>query len=211
MSKRLGNVHTIAGLKEKGHSSGAIRIALQKSHYREPLNFTLAGLDEAEKKVARYADLVERLTAAASPAPGAVKGAAADAAAGGETAARLAELRGRFAAALDDDLNVSVAFAVLDELVGDANRRAPQGGDAAATLALLREFCGVFGLLEKNVETQGLNDAAVQAMIEERLAARARRDFKRADQIRDELKGRGIELLDTKDGMRWKRIRRQGD
>jgi cysteinyl-tRNA synthetase len=211
MSKRLGNVHTIAGLKEKGHSSGAIRIALQKSHYREPLNFTLAGLDEAEKKVARYADLVERLTAAASPAPGAAKDAAADAAAGGETAARLAELRGRFAAALDDDLNVSVAFAVLDELVGDANRRAPQGGDAAATLALLREFCGVFGLLEKNVETQGLNDAAVQAMIEERLAARARRDFKRADQIRDELKGRGIELLDTKDGMRWKRIRRQGD
>jgi cysteinyl-tRNA synthetase len=205
MSKRLGNVHTIAGLKEKGHSSGAIRIALQKSHYREPLNFTLAGLEEAEKKVARYGDLVERLAAAASGPPTAPLTAG-----GGETAARRAALRGRFVAALDDDLNVSVAFAVLDELVGDANRRAPQGGDAAATLALLREFFGVFGLLEKNVGTPGLNDAAIQAMIEERLAARKRRDFRRADEIRDELKARGIELLDTKDGMRWRRIAGRG-
>lgn len=200
MAKREGNFLTIAGLKEKGFSGGAIRIALQKSHYREPLNFTLAGLEEAEKKLARYADLVERLAAEPGDA----------ASAEGGTAARLAELRARFEAALDDDLNVSVALAVVDELVNAANRDAPHGPDAAATLALLREFFGVFGLLEKNVGKPELNDAAIQAMIDERLAARKARDFKRADEIRDQLKARGIELLDTKDGMRWRRIAGRG-
>jgi cysteinyl-tRNA synthetase len=200
MAKRLGNVHTIAGLKQKGFSGGAIRIALQKSHYREPLNFTLAGLEEAEKKLARYADLVERLAAAPAEAGGAAK----------ESVERLAGLRARFEAALDDDLNVSVAFAVLDEAVGEANRLKPEGADAAATLALLREFFGVFGLLEKNAGKQELNDAAIQAMIDERLAARKAGDFKRADQIRDQLKARGIELLDTKDGVRWRRIAGRG-
>jgi len=197
MSKRLGNVHTIASLKEKGFSSDALRIALQKAHYREPLNFTLTGLEEAEKKAARYRDTAEALgERAAGAAPG---GATA------EIAALLAGLRGRFETALDDDLNVSVAFAVLDEAVGEANRRQPRGGDAAAFLALLREFFGVFGLLEKKPEAQAVNDAAVDAMIQERDAARKRKDFARADQIRDQLKALGIELLDTKDGMRWRR------
>jgi cysteinyl-tRNA synthetase len=200
MAKRLGNVHTIAGLKEKGFSGGAIRIALQKSHYREPLNFTLTGLEEAEKKVARYADLALRLAAEPGDA----------ARASGETSARLAQLRARFEAALDDDLNASVAFAVLDEAVGEANRLNPRGADAAATLALLREFFGVFGLLEKNAGMPELNDAAIQAMIDERLAARKRGDFKRADEIRDQLKARGIELLDTKDGVRWRPIAGRG-
>ena len=202
MSKRLGNVHTIAGLKEKGYGGDALRIALQKAHYREPLNFTLAGLDEAEKKVQRYRDASERL--------------AAEAAAGGtahatDEVAGLADgLRGRFGAALDDDLNVSVALAVLDEAVGEVNRRRPLGGDAAAFLALLREFFGVFGLLEKKTETPVLDDAGIDAMIAEREEARKRRDFKRADEIRDQLKARGIELLDTKDGMRWRRIAGRG-
>ena len=199
MAKRLGNVHTIAGLKEKGFSGGAIRIALQKSHYREPLNFTLAGLEEAEKKLARYADLVERLASAAALTGGAAP-----------VAPELSRLRSAFEAALDDDLNVSVAFAVLDELVSWANRVSPRGPDAAKTLDLLREFFGVFGLLEKNVEKPELNDAAIQAMIDERLAARKARDFKRADEIRDQLKARGIELLDTKDGLRWRRIAGRG-
>jgi cysteinyl-tRNA synthetase len=199
MAKREGNFLTIAGLKERGFSGGAIRIALQKSHYREPLNFTLAGLEEAEKKLARYADLVLRLSASA-----AANGSATQA------APELARLRASFEAALDDDLNVSVAFAVLDELVSWANRLSPQGPDAEKTLDLLREFFGVFGLLEKKVEEPELNDAAIQGMIDERLAARKARDFKRADEIRDQLKARGIELLDTKDGLRWRRIAGRG-
>ena len=113
-------------------------------------------------------------------------------------------------AALDEDLNVSVALAVLDETIGEANRRRPQGGDAAAFLALLREFFGVFGLLEKKTAAPTLDDARIEAMIVEREGARKRRDFKRADEIRDQLKARGIELLDTKDGMRWRRIAGRG-
>ena len=201
MSKRLGNVHTIEGLKQKGYGGDALRIALQKAHYREPLNFTLTGLDEAEKKVARYRDASERLAAEAAAGGGHATDEGAGVAGG---------LRGRCGAALDADLNVSVALAVLDEAVGEVNRRRPLGGDAAAFLALLREFFGVFGLLEKKTESPVLDDAGIDAMIAEREEARKRRDFKRADEIRDQLKARGIELLDTKDGMRWRRIAGRG-
>ncbi len=197
MSKRLGNVHTVEGLKAKGYSGDALRIALQKAHYREPLNFTLTGLDEAEKKVARYRDLAQRLGADAADAPA---GRAAP-----DVAAALASLRARFGAALDEDLNVSVAFAVIDEAVAEANRRARKGADAAAHLALLRELWGVFGLVEKSLESAALEDADVLAFIEEREAARKRRDFKRADELRVLLKQRGIELLDGKDGVRFRR------
>jgi cysteinyl-tRNA synthetase len=202
MSKRLGNVHTIEGLKQKGYGGDALRIALQKAHYREPLNFTLTGLDEAEKKVARYRETTERLAAEAA-ATGAKK--ATD-----EVAGTVAGLRDRFGASLDDDLNVSVALAVLDETIGEANRRRPLGGDAAAFLALLREFFGVFGLLEKKTAAPTLDDARIEAMIAEREEARKRRDFERADEIRDQLKALGIELFDTKDGMRWRRIAGRG-
>ncbi len=198
MSKRLGNVHTIQGLADQGYSGDAMRIALQKAHYRESLNFTLVGLDEAEKKAARYRDLAQRLDAAA--------GSASATGAMSETQNRCAELRSRFEAALDDDLNVSVAFAVLDETVTEANRRAPTGGDAAAFRGLLRELWGVFGLLERKNGTAELADAEVLALIQERETARKSRDFKRADEIRDRLKVRGIELLDGKDGVRFRRV-----
>jgi cysteinyl-tRNA synthetase len=198
MSKRLGNVHTAQSLKAKGYQGEALRVALQKAHYREPLNFTLAGLDEAEKKVARYRDLAERL---GKESAGAAEGAAA------ETTALLAGLRRRFEEALDDDLNVSVAFAVLDEAVTEANRRSPRGADAAAFQSLLRELWDVFGLAGKSLESAPLADGEILGLIAEREAARKRRDFKRSDEIRDLLKQRGIELLDGKDGVRWRRTR----
>ena len=204
MSKRLGNVHTIEGLKQKGYSGDAIRLALQKAHYREPLNFTLAGLEETEKKVARYRDLEQRLAQRANVEKVALPVAGAE--------ARLAGLRQRFEAALDEDLNVSVALAVLDETVSEANRTNPEGAEAAAVLALLRGMWGVFGLLEKEAGAGApggeVADAEIAALIDERDAARKGRDFKRADEIRDRLRGKGIELLDGKDGVRWRRLRK---
>ena len=65
---------------------------------------------------------------------------------------------------------------------------------------------GVFGLVEKSLESAPLADAEILALMEEREAARKRRDFRRSDEIRDVLKQRGIELLDGKDGVRWRRI-----
>ncbi len=198
MSKRLGNLHTIEDLKQKGYHADAIRVALQKSHYREPLNFTFDGLAEAEKKVARYRDLAERLERAAA-------GSGPD---GSTLASLVAELRARFEAALDDDLNVSVAFAALDETVSEGNRRALEGAQAAALLELLRGMWSVFGLLESAPAAE-LADEAILALVRARDEARQRRDFKRADEVRDLLKAQGIELLDGKDGVRWRRIRRE--
>ncbi|MSR46176.1 MAG: cysteine--tRNA ligase [Planctomycetes bacterium] len=201
MSKRLGNVHTIEGLKEKGRSGDAIRIALQKAHYREPLNFTLAGLDEAEKKLARYRDLAERLKTDGAGGDALTAAASAEA----ETQTATAGLALRFDQALAEDLNVSVAFAVLDEAVTEANRRAPRGADALAWLKLLRELWSIFGLLEKSLESAVLPDGSILKLIEEREAARKARNFARSDEIRVLLKQRGIELLDGKDGVRWRR------
>jgi cysteinyl-tRNA synthetase len=200
MSKRLGNVHTAQSLKALGHSGDALRLALQKAHYREPLNFTLPTLDEAERKITRYRDVAVRLDEGT--------GAAVPQEAAASTRTCLDGLRNRFAEALSEDLNVSVALSVLDEAVGEANRQSPKGADAAAFRGLLREMWGVFGLLEKSLESAPLADAEILALIAERDAARKARDWKRSDALRDLLKQRGIELLDGKDGARWRRIGR---
>jgi cysteinyl-tRNA synthetase len=209
MSKRLGNVHTIEGLKKQGASSDAIRIALQKSHYREPLNFTLAGLEEAEKKVARYRNVASRLLAAASNKP-----------VSPGVEALVGSLRTKFEAALDDDLNASVAFAVLDEAVAEANRREPTGGDARRWRELLQEMWGVFGLLETRGEQEARTagagasgavivgsadltlEPAVLELARARWQARAKKDFAAADRVRGELATLGFrEVKDAKSGM----------
>ena len=190
MSKRLGNVHTILGLKERGHSGDALRIALQKAHYREPLNFTLAGLDEAERKAARYRDVAARLGSAAEP--GGAGGGGAD--------ARRSALREGFSAALEDDLNVSVALAHLDESVSEVNRLKPSGAEAAAWLSLLREMWSVFGLLEDGAEPT--LEPHVLELARERWRARARKDYAAADRARDALAKLGFrEIQDTPTGM----------
>jgi cysteinyl-tRNA synthetase len=192
MSKRLGNVHTILELRDRGHGGDALRIALQKAHYREPLNFTSVVLEEAEKKAARYRDLAQRLRRACAPGEPSA-----------QTGAICVELRRRFEAALDDDLNASVAFAVLDEAVAEANRREPAGADAGGVLALLSEMWGVLGLLEKAGEPpQRPVEPEVLELCRARWKARARKDFESADRARAQLMALGFrEIKDAKDGM----------
>jgi len=115
----------------------------------------------------------------------------------------------RFKAAMDDDFNTPEALAVLFELANDVNKsRDP------AQAGLLKALGGVLGLLQRDPETfmqAGPGDASgypserIQALIDERLAARISRDFKRADAIRDELKTAGIVLEDGPQGTTWRR------
>ena len=107
-----------------------------------------------------------------------------------------------FRAALEDDLNTSVALAALHEFVTTVNRTARQ--DATAAIAVLRDADRVFGDARRGAGG-GADDAEIERLVAEREAARKARDFKRADALRDELSKRGIELLDSPQGTRWRR------
>ena len=197
MSKSLGNQFTLRDLLAKGPAPEAIRYLLLSVHYRRQLNFTWDGLRQAEASLQRLEDFVVRMSEIAdSSAPGA------------EFAAEVSGARQRFAEAMDDDLNTSAALAVVYDFVRWANQRVEQGqvagGDARAAVDFLRELDKVFAVLR---DRTGLVDADILEMIEQRTAARKRRDFAESDRIRDYLLEKGIQLEDTRDSTRWKRLR----
>ena len=197
MSKSLGNQFTLRDLLAKGPAPEAIRYLLLSVHYRRQLNFTWDGLRQAEASLQRLEDFVVRMSEIAdSSAPGA------------EFAAEVSGARQRFAEAMDDDLNTSAALAVVYDFVRWANQKVEQGqvagGDARAAVDFLRELDKVFAVLR---DRTGLVDADILEMIEQRTAARKRRDFAESDRIRDYLLEKGIQLEDTRDSTRWKRLR----
>jgi cysteinyl-tRNA synthetase len=204
MSKSKRNDYTITELIEKGYPGSAIRFLLISAHYRRELNFTFEGLDQARENVRRLQTFQERLNTT-TPNPSAGAGALSGAA--------NRALEG-FEAALDDDLNTSAAIAALFDFVREGNAALDQcGGAPEAELQHARQTLArlddVFGVLELAAREVGVVDAAlaqwVEGLIAERQAARGRRDFKRADEIRKELGEGGIILEDTADGTRWKR------
>ncbi len=226
MSKSLGNFTTIRALLDSGVSPMTLRLFVLQAHYRKPLDFTAEALEAA---ATGWKGLNAALGLASPAAPG-TTGASTEEAritpalvAGdlSDLPAELAAARARFVAAMDDDLNTSAALAVLFELAkplrGLANRL--ERGDAAAAVeatsaalrgqgALLLELAGVLGLKQEALagappqEAQGgMSDAAIDALVEERRAAKASRDFARADQIRADLKAQGIELVDKPGGV----------
>ena len=191
MSKSLGNFYTLRDLLDKGHSPVAIRYLLLASHYRQPLNFTLEGLDAAAKAVGRINDFVRRLDEAPDSGPGP------------DVAAICEKGNADFAAALDDDLNISSALGAVFDFMHAINRL----GLTAASAAPVREAMGTFDRVLAVLDTgkQETLDEEIKRLIEERQAARKGKDFARADAIRDELAGRGIVLEDTPQGVRWRR------
>jgi cysteinyl-tRNA synthetase len=208
MSKSEGNYLTLDDLVERGYRPSAIRRLLVSGHYRGELNFTLAGLDDAARSVERLVDFRRRLASA---------GAAADA-----PTTRLPELARQavsgFERALDDDLNVAEAWAALFQFVREANAELDRAGeqvaapDARAALEALESMDRVFGVLALAEREEGAVPEEKRRWIEERLAeraaARAAGDYARADEIRAELAGAGVEVEDTPRGSRWRLVRR---
>jgi len=219
MSKSLGNFTTIRALLESGVSPMTLRLFVLQAHYRKPLDFTAEALAAA-------ASGWKGLNAALGLAARAVDPTAAADRAGmpdgvrPDVEAELAGFRERFGAALDDDLNTSAALAVLFDLARPLRAQAhrQQRGDAApadaarelnlrARGALLLELAGVLGLIPETLPTGGSATAGqaeepdVEAAIAARRQAKAERDFAAADRIRDELRARGIELIDRPGGI----------
>ena len=223
MSKSEGNFYTLRDLLLKGYKASAIRLALISVPYRHQLNFTFDGLVEATAAIERLRTFKERLTAGSfsvgsNPAiQGAAKKAQTD-----------------YRDALANDLNTAEARAAIFDLVRTANTIMDQGlffaSDRDAVLAVLADFDAVFDVLEDRdaeptrralawaeqagrlgdvapglLARQGLTDETIDAQVAERDVAKKRRDFARADQIRNELAEKGVVLEDSKDGVRWKR------
>jgi cysteinyl-tRNA synthetase len=189
MSKRLKNFSTVRDLLAEGYAPRAIRYALLTgAHYRSPLAFSPELLKSADSAVKRLDEFAVRLgSVAADSEP-------------------TAEIRVRWDEALNDDLNLPEAVGHLFEFIKAFNPRLESGKataeERAGAMAMLRHANRILDVIEfpEAVDTE------VERLIAERQAARDRRDFARSDEIRQELLKMGIQLDDTKEGTRWKRL-----
>jgi cysteinyl-tRNA synthetase len=200
MSKSLGNTYTIPDVIARGHRASAVRYLLLSSHYRKQLNFTWASLGQAEEALRRLTDFLARLDGVTQPGSRP------------EIAARVAEARSAFAEAMQDDLNTAAALGAMFELVRALNSAIDAGEMGAGDVGVVRQafdefdhVLGVLSLRRAEDEQPPLPVPDIERLIEERHAARRRRDFAAADRIRDELATRGILLEDSAGKTRWKR------
>jgi cysteinyl-tRNA synthetase len=189
MAKSLGNFFTLRDLQSKGFTGREIRYLLLTAHYRETFNFTLEGLQAARQSLNRIDECLNKLREVASGT-------------GGEVSSTIVA---SFSQSMDDDLNISSAWAVVFDWVRDLNRKLAensiQPNEAATGLATWERLDSVFGV-GKTAELQVPPE--ISALLEQRQTARKARDFKRADAIRDELKAKGWVIEDTPKGARVK-------
>jgi cysteinyl-tRNA synthetase len=195
MAKRVGNVATVADLREQGVSAAAFRAFVFSTHYRKQLNLSADALEAAIEGVRRVGDFADRLAAATGGTPGLVEAAA--------------QLERDASEALFDDLNAPLAMGALFTFIRAANAELSSGGnDASALEAARAAFARVNGVLDIIPERQqGSDESEIEALLAERTAARGRRDFARSDAIRKSLEDRGIEIKDGPGGTTWKRVR----
>src|SRR5215204_2930375 len=196
MSKSKGNFFTFRDLREQGYSALAIRYLLLSVPTRKQLNFTFEGLQGAESTVERLRNF-RSLVRDAKTADGSDS----------DVAAFVSKALADFESSMDDDFNTAAALAAIHDLVREVNTALAGPGlkadDREGALDAISKFDSVLGIFGREESTD--LDAEIEALVEERQAARRDRNFARSDEIRDLLAEKGIVLEDTKDGVRWKR------
>ena len=201
MSKSLGNFFTIREVLKKYHPE-IVRYFLLSSHYRSPISYSEDNLLEAKSGLERFYTALRPFANVPAASLDSLKGS---------------EYYQRFVDAMNDDFNSREALAAMYDLVRDINTLAKTDVEKARTLvAELKALCEVFGILGADAEAflQGggltdnaddLTSEAIEALIEERVAAKKNRDFARADGIREELLSQGVVLEDSREGTTWRR------
>lgn len=197
MAKSKGNFFTLRDLLEKGYTAAAIRYLLLSVQYRKQLNFTMAGLEQAQRSLDRIKEFIFRLRTA-KLAAGATP----------ELTDAVASARKQFEAGLDDDLNTAQALAAVFDLVRACNialdKEQLREEDRAAVLDWFCDVDSRLAIIPSAEESVGKDDE-VEALVAARNAARRNRDFATSDRIRQELLDRGIVIEDTREGTKWRR------
>ena len=195
MSKSLGNFFTLRDLLSKGHNPIAIRYLLLSANYRVQLNFTEEAVKASENAVQRLNDLMIKLKEITNDDEN-------------KNIKKLIDkTKKSFDKAMNDDLNISGALAVVFDFVKEINTLMMENkigkNNAAEIINLMNDFDKILGVLQGKEEKLS---PELKKLIDEREKARKEKNFKRADEIRNELKEKRIILEDTKEGVRWKRV-----
>lgn len=197
MSKSKGNFLTVRQISEK-YDLQVLRFFMLSAQYRSPLNFSADLMDAAASGLERILTAIDRLRTMKCSQETAPEDAAAE--------EKCRELVQKFEDAMEDDFNTADAVSAVFEIVKAANIHVTeQSGDKLRRYYLdeIEKLCNVLGIITEKKEE--LLESDIQALIDERQAARKAKNFARADEIRDELAAKGIILKDTREGVKWSR------
>jgi cysteinyl-tRNA synthetase len=190
MAKSLGNFYTVPDILAKNYTGRELRYALMRVHYRAPLNFTWEGMKEARESLGRIDGWLARLRECSARVP-------------------LADTKPRqagsppytFEEALDDDLNISAAFGFLFESIRETNRAMDENKlDSASANAWLDWWKRINTVLDLETESQTVIPPELEQLAKERENARREKNWKRSDELREQISALGWEVRDTKDG-----------
>ena len=195
MAKRFGNYYTLRDLLVKGYAPEAIRFLLLSTHYRQQFNFTFEGLEAAKSAVERLRNLVRRLREA--------NGVGSDS----NVVDLVSQVEVDFESAMNDDLNIGVALAALFDFVRDINALLDadkiKRQEAETVEKLITSIDDVLGVIGP-ITTEETLPKEAEELIREREEARKTKNWKKADEIRLQLKAIGIVVEDTNAGVRWR-------
>jgi cysteinyl-tRNA synthetase len=210
MSKSLGNFMTIRELTREVHPE-ILRLLLLSSHYRSPIDFSSEAVNTSRQAIVRFYEMLDRVSRTTTEASDS------------RLETMLQNFNREFDEAMFDDFNTAKAIAGLHNLTTEVNRALDQKSQISAkdwsglkgavdevseVLGILGEEPGAFleGIKRSGIQVTGLSEKDIEGLIEERNAARKSRDFKRADEIRDMLKEKGIILKDSPGGTAWEKV-----
>ena len=195
MSKSLGNFYTLRDLLNKNYNPKAIRYLLLSANYRVQLNFTEEAVKAAENSIQRLKDFLIKLKEIKNKIDNK------------NINKIIQKTKKQFEKAMDDDLNISVALSHIFEFVKKINTWMMENkvgkNDTKKIISFMHEIDKVLGILEEKEEKLSKE---IKKLIEEREKARKEKNYEKADEIRQQLKEKGIILEDTKKGVRWKRM-----
>ncbi|MBQ9063828.1 MAG: cysteine--tRNA ligase [Blautia sp.] len=201
MSKSLGNFRTVREISAQ-YDLQVLRLFMLSAHYRSPLNFSADLMESSKSALERIVEAVRRLKDRESAAKG-----------NELTEAESAFLKeaGKFTAAfeeaMDDDFNTADALAAVFDLVKFANTNVTEESSASFASEIRKQLTTLTDILGLKVEKEEeMLDEEIEKLIEERQAARKAKNFARADEIRNELLEKGIQLKDTREGVKWQRV-----
>ncbi len=198
MSKSLGNFFTVRDAS-KHYDYEVIRFFMLSAHYRSPINYSSEQLEQASNALDRLYECKRNMDFLLDNAKYESENSTG--------VDKLLAYKDKFIEAMEDDLNTADAIAAIFEMVREINKDISEGNVSKAylegALELFNELASVLGIVQKGEDTL---EAEVERLIEERQQARKEKNWKLADEIRDKLKAMGIELQDTPNGVKWKKL-----